>query len=127
MATIQTLIQLTRTQKTIFPLQRSITNKRSYICRSEFIVGIFAWCSVIRIHTALFTPWNHSGRGYMSYNFMFVALSVNCGTRMIYLEQIIAALIHFLLMKLLRNTPTTPFSIYYTQSLNLCQLLLLWC
>lgn len=55
---------------------------------SEFMVWIFAWYSVIRIHTALFTPLNHSGRGYMSYNFMFVALRVNCGTGLIYPEQI---------------------------------------
>lgn len=67
---------------------------------------IFAWCSVIRIHTVLFTPWNHSGRERVSYNFMFVAVRVNCGTSLIYPEQIAATLIHYLLIRPFSSTPT---------------------
>lgn len=65
------------------------------------MVGIFAWCSVIRIHTTLFTPSNRSGRGYMTYNFMFVAPRVNCGTSLIYHAETAANLIRLLITTLL--------------------------
>lgn len=60
--------------------------------------GIFAWCSVIRIHTTLFTPSNRSGRGYMTYNFMFVAPRDNCGMGLIYHTQTPTNLIRLLIM-----------------------------
>lgn len=38
------------------------TKARIHVCVPGFMGGIFAWCSVIRIYTMLFTPWNHCGR-----------------------------------------------------------------
>lgn len=85
----------------------------------EFIGRIFAWCSVIRIHVVLFTPWNHCGRVRVTYNFMFVAVCVNCNTSLIYTRQIATTLIHYLLIRctfttahngLLRSLKSAPYS-----------------